>query len=137
MAIVNASNLRKNLFSYLDDVVLNDETVIVTGKSGNVVMVSEEYYRSLEDTIYLHSIPGMAESIAEGKNTPQSPYFKKALRLLEIISETPFAPPVEKLLDCDGVYSRRINIQHRLVYTVNEKSKTIIVIRMWTHYGDS
>ncbi len=58
----------------------------------------------------------------------------KLLRLLEI---NPFQnPPVyEKLMgDLNGAYSRRINIQHRLVYQVHSQEKTIKVIRMWTHY---
>ncbi len=61
----------------------------------------------------------------------------KAERLLEILSEDPFQtpPPFEKLIgDLSGVYSRRINIQHRLVYQVLEEIRTVKVIRMWTHY---
>lgn len=57
--------------------------------------------------------------------------------LLEIISENPFKeyPPFEKLVgNLEGAYSRRINIQHRLVYQVYEKEKIVKVIRMWTHY---
>jgi|TARA_R100000005_G_C4821534_1_gene102621 Txe/YoeB family toxin of toxin-antitoxin system len=57
--------------------------------------------------------------------------------LLEIIKEDPFAdyPPYEKLVgNMEGAYSRRINIQHRLVYQVYEKEKVVKVIRMWTHY---
>jgi Txe/YoeB family toxin of toxin-antitoxin system len=57
--------------------------------------------------------------------------------LLEMISENPFEeyPPYEKLVGkLEGAYSRRINIQHRLVYQVYEKEKTVKVIRMWTHY---
>lgn len=62
---------------------------------------------------------------------------KKAQELLEIISQNPFqTPPPHKLLSGDllGAYSRRINIQHRLVYEVLEPENTIKVIRMWTHY---
>ena len=62
---------------------------------------------------------------------------KKAKELLERIKEDPFAtpPPYEKLVgDLAGAYSRRINVQHRLVYEVIEEHKTIKVIRMWTHY---
>jgi len=58
-------------------------------------------------------------------------------RLLEIIKENPFKnpPPYEKLVgDLSGAYSRRINIQHRLVYQVLDDIKTIKIIRMWTHY---
>ncbi len=62
---------------------------------------------------------------------------EKAEELLGIIEEDPFRtpPPFEKLLgDLAGACSRRINIQHRLVYQVIEECKTIKVLRMWTHY---
>ena len=62
---------------------------------------------------------------------------KKAEHLLEILSANPFQspPPYEKLVgDLSGAYSRRINIQHRLVYQVLEEIHTVKVIRMWTHY---
>ena len=61
----------------------------------------------------------------------------KAEKLLQILSKNPFQtpPPFEKLIgDLSGVYSRRINIQHRLVYQVLEEIRTVKVIRMWTHY---
>jgi len=62
---------------------------------------------------------------------------QKAEKLLEILSENPFqtSPPYEKLIgDLSGAYSRRINIQHRLVYQVFEEIRTVKIIRMWTHY---
>ncbi len=61
----------------------------------------------------------------------------KALNLLGILKENPYQnpPPYEKLVgDLSGAYSRRINIQHRLIYQVYEKEKVIKVIRLWTHY---
>ena len=61
----------------------------------------------------------------------------KAERLLEIIAENPYQkpPPYEKLVgDLSGAYSRRINIQHRLVYQVLEKEMAVKILRMWTHY---
>ena len=61
----------------------------------------------------------------------------KAEKLLQILSENPFQtpPPFEKLIgDLSGAYSRRITIQHRLVYQVLEDIRTVKVIRMWTHY---
>ena len=61
----------------------------------------------------------------------------KAETLLDILREDPFQqpPPFEKLVgDLKGAYSRRINIQHRLVYQVIMDVKTVKVIRMWTHY---
>jgi toxin YoeB len=61
----------------------------------------------------------------------------KAEVLLEILSRDPFEdpPPFEKLLgDLSGAYSRRINIQHRIVYQVLAETKAVKVLRMWTHY---
>lgn len=62
---------------------------------------------------------------------------RKAKKLLAILRKNPFQnpPPYEKLTgDLAGAYSRRINIQHRLVYQVYEQEKTVKVLRMWTHY---
>ena len=59
------------------------------------------------------------------------------LVLLEILKADPFQnpPPYEKLVgDLQGAYSRRINIQHRLVYEIFRKEKTVRILRMWTHY---
>lgn len=61
----------------------------------------------------------------------------KAERSIEILRENPYQtpPPFEKLLgDLSGAFSRRINIQHRLVYQVLDGEKIVKVIRMWTHY---
>ena len=61
----------------------------------------------------------------------------KAQALLEVLANDPFQnpPPYEKLVgDLDGSYSRRINIQHRLVYEVFRKERKVRVLRMWTHY---
>lgn len=61
----------------------------------------------------------------------------KAQELLRIIEQDPYQkpPPYEKLVgDLAGAYSRRINIQHRLVYQVLEEDKAIKVLRLWTHY---
>lgn len=67
-----------------------------------------------------------------------SPNLKpQAQRLLDVLAKNPFQnpPPFEKLVgDLEGAYSRRINIQHRLVYQVHAKEHTVKVIRMWTHY---
>jgi toxin YoeB len=61
----------------------------------------------------------------------------RAEGLLKILSEDPFQNPssYEKLVgDLSGFYSRRINIQHRLVYQIHEEQKVVKVIRLWTHY---
>ena len=67
-----------------------------------------------------------------------STYLKtKAQRLLDVLAKNPYQnpPSYEKLVgDLAGAYSRRINIQHRLVYQVLDSMKTVKVLRMWTHY---
>jgi toxin YoeB len=62
---------------------------------------------------------------------------EKAQALLDVLAQEPFQnpPPYEKLVgDLHGAYSRRINIQHRMVYEVFTKERTVRVLRMWTHY---
>lgn len=62
---------------------------------------------------------------------------KKAKALIDLLREDPYQnpPPYEKLVgDLQGVYLRRINIQHRLVYAVEEQTKTVKIISMWSHY---
>ena len=61
----------------------------------------------------------------------------QALKLLELLKEDPFKSPpqFEKLIgDLTGAYSRRINIQHRLLYQVIDNEKVVKILRMWTHY---
>ena len=61
----------------------------------------------------------------------------KAEKLIDILQNNPYQtpPPFEKLIgDLTGAYSRRINIQHRLVYQVMDDEKIVKIIRMWTHY---
>ena len=62
---------------------------------------------------------------------------KKVIQLLNLMIENPFETPprYEKLVgELKGYYSRRINIQHRLVYEVDEKKKTVKILSMWSHY---
>ena len=73
----------------------------------------------------------------DAKKLSASGLVDKAKRLLAFIEKNPYQkpPPYEKLVgDLSGAISRRINIQHRLVYQVLEDIKTIKVLRLWTHY---
>jgi len=73
----------------------------------------------------------------DAKKLAKSGLKEKALDLLTILSRDPYQSPpsFEKLVgDLAGAYSRRINVQHRLVYQVLEKENIVKVIRMWTHY---
>ena len=73
----------------------------------------------------------------DAKKLASSSLKPNAQRILDILAINPFQnpPPYEKLVgDLAGAYSRRINIQHRLVYQVLDSIKTVKIIRMWTHY---
>lgn len=73
----------------------------------------------------------------DAKKLASSDLKYKAQYLLDIVSNDPYQnpPPYEKLVgDLSGAYSRRINIQHRLVYQILEEEKVIKILRMWTHY---
>lgn len=73
----------------------------------------------------------------DAKKLSASGLKSKAIRLLAILAEDPFRnpPPFEKLVgDLAGAYSRRINIQHRVVYQVVPEIQTVKVLRLWTHY---
>jgi Txe/YoeB family toxin of toxin-antitoxin system len=73
----------------------------------------------------------------DAKKIASSKLKAQAQRLLDILAVNPFQkpPPFEKLVgDLAGAYSRRINIQHRLVYQVYDTERTVKVLRMWTHY---
>ncbi len=81
--------------------------------------------------VYTKQAQKDARKLAASNLRPQ------AQRLLDLIATNPFQnpPPYEKLIgDLAGAYSRRINIQHRLVYQVYEAERTVKVLRMWTHY---
>ena len=77
------------------------------------------------------------QALKDAKKLAASGLKAKALSLLEVLANDPFQhpPPFEKLVgDLAGAYSRRINIQHRIVYEVFAAEKTVRVLRMWTHY---
>jgi len=77
------------------------------------------------------------QAAKDAKKIAQAGLKDKTIFLLSILEENPFKspPPYEKLMgNLSGYYSRRINIQHRLVYEVFEDIKTVRVLRMWTHY---
>ena len=77
------------------------------------------------------------QAIKDSKRLIESGLKEKAKHLISILEENPFQnpPPYEKLVgDLSGAYSRRINIQHRLVYQVYADEHIVKILRMWTHY---
>jgi len=158
MPTLTATEARSNLYRLIDEAASSHEPIIIKGKRGSAVLISEDDWRAIQETMYLLNIPGMRESIREGLATPIEECTReldtkqaqkdakklsaaglrpKAEKLIAILRENPYTtpPPFEKLLgDLSGAFSRRINIQHRLVYQILDDEKVVKVIRMWTHY---
>ena len=68
MSATNATNARKNLFRLMQQVNEDHEPVLITGKNGSAVLVSESDWQAIEETLFLNAIPGMADSIRDGMN---------------------------------------------------------------------
>ena len=69
MENVNATNFRKNIFEYLNSAVSFGDVINISTKNGNAIVISEDEYNSLVETVYLLSIPGMKEKLIDGKST--------------------------------------------------------------------
>ena len=85
MKVVNATKARANIFGLIDQVTDEHEEILITTKRNNAVLVSEEDWRSIQETLYLTSIPGVRESIIEASKTPDEEFLSEEefLKLLE------------------------------------------------------
>ena len=72
METITARGARERLYRLLDEVAASGEPVLIAGKRGKAVLVAEEDWRAIQETLYLLSIPGMRESIRKGMATPAS-----------------------------------------------------------------
>ena len=70
MPIISATEARTKLYRLIDQTSKSHEPIIITGKRGTAVLISEDDWRSIQETLYLLNIPGMRESIREGLATP-------------------------------------------------------------------
>ena len=84
MRVITATSARANIFGLIDQVAEEHEEVLITTKRKNAVLVSEEDWRSIQETIYLSSIPGVRESILEASKTPDEEFLshEEFMRLL-------------------------------------------------------
>lgn len=69
MSTINITNARKDLYKLVENVNAYSDPTLIVGKNGNAVLISEDDYRALQETIYLNNIPGLVETIIEGGNT--------------------------------------------------------------------
>lgn len=72
--VISVSQARNNIYNLIDETAASHEPVLITGKRNNVVMISEEDWRAIEETLYLNAIPGMTESIKEAMEAPDSEF---------------------------------------------------------------
>jgi len=70
MKTLSATKARKEIYRLIDETSETHEPIQITGKRGNAILISEDDWRSIQETLYLSSIPGMQESIIEGLRTP-------------------------------------------------------------------
>jgi len=70
MTAITASEAQADLYRLIDEAAISHQPVLITGKSNNAVLISEEDWVAIQETLYLLSIPGLRESIKEGMNTP-------------------------------------------------------------------
>jgi prevent-host-death family protein len=70
MTTFSATEARSKLYRLIDEAASSHEPIFITGRRGNAVLISEEDWRAIQETLYLLSVPGMRESIREGLSTP-------------------------------------------------------------------
>jgi len=70
MTAITVTEARKKLYALLDEVSASHEPVHITGKRSSAVLISEDDWKAIQETLYLHAVPGMADSIIKGLNTP-------------------------------------------------------------------
>ena len=70
MSTISATEARKNFYRLIDETALTHEPIVITGKRGNAVLISEDDWRAIQETMFLVNIPGMRKSIQEGIVTP-------------------------------------------------------------------
>ncbi|MEW5893430.1 MAG: type II toxin-antitoxin system Phd/YefM family antitoxin [Pseudomonadota bacterium] len=70
MSTITASEARSNLYRLMDDAAQSHEPILITGKRNNAVLISEQDWAAIQETLFLLSVPGMRESIREGMQTP-------------------------------------------------------------------
>ena len=86
MKTITATSARANFFNLIDETADAHEPVLITTKRNNAVLISEEDWRSIEETLYLSSIPGMVESIIDAVNEPQEERLSEE-EFLELLDE--------------------------------------------------
>ena len=75
--VITASEARTNIYRLIDEIAKSHRPVIIKGKRNSAVLINEEDWRAIEETLYIHSIPGLAESIIEEMKKPDSEFLEE------------------------------------------------------------
>lgn len=72
MKFINITSARNNLYNLIDQIINTSEPIQIIGKRGNAILISEDDWKAIQETLYLLNIPGMKEELIKGKNTPKN-----------------------------------------------------------------
>ena len=72
--VVSANQIKKNIYDFIEDTAINHIPILITSKGNNAVLISEEDWNAIQETIYLNSIPGMADSIIKAMKSPDNEF---------------------------------------------------------------
>ena len=75
--IISVSEARKNIYKLIDELSISHRPVIIKGKRNNAVLINEEDWRAIEETLYIYSVPGLAESIIEEMKKPDNEFLEE------------------------------------------------------------
>ena len=77
MTVIKATDARSKLYRLIDEVASSHEPIMISGKRANAILISEDDWRAIQETLYLHSVPGMKDSIRKGIKTPVEECFEE------------------------------------------------------------
>ena len=72
--VISATKARANIYNIIDEVAESSEPILITGKRNNAVLISQEDWNAIEETLFLNNIPGLVESLQESMNAPDSEF---------------------------------------------------------------
>ena len=138
MRTANYTDLRANLKGYIDSVIDDCETVIVNrGKGSGVVMISLDEYNSLKETEYIMSSPDTMGAIRKGEEDIKNgnAIAQNEGESIDAVSYTGIGKPEPLKYELAGKWSRRINSEHRLIYSVHDDMIEVSIFSMRHHYS--
>ena len=136
---LTAKKARQNFFDLLKKASRGHGPIKIAFKEGGVVLISEEDYERLLETLELRSTPGVLKGLREARKDIKKLSLKLKGKLYDILTEVAAKDPYQgkKLIgDLGDSYSHNLTYQDRILYSINRKKKIVYFERTRTHYGD-